>query len=286
MAGDTEGPDLQARIAALHDRLTAGERRIAAVLLADFPYAGLVPIQELARKTAVSAPSVTRFVAKVGCAGYQDFQRQLIGALKARDLSPVALKLTGAQADDAPPLADYARRAAAILAGMAETVAAQPFEAASALICDPARAVHVLGGRVTDTVAQLLSVHLRQIRADVHHLPTDPEGWPDAVLRMRRRDVLVLFDVRRYDARLADLAATVARTRGTAIVLVTDRWVSPIARHATHVCAVPTDLGTPWDTHVCLVALVEAIILRASERDWDATRRRIAQWDAIRFGGG
>jgi DNA-binding MurR/RpiR family transcriptional regulator len=284
MPEPTPTTPLRDRIEALLDRLTASERKLATVLLADYPYAGLVPIQELARRTQISAPSVTRFVVKIGCSGYQDFQRQLIGALKARDLSPLQLKLTEAPPAGATLLGDYVRRVTALVAHMAEAVPHQPVEAAAALIGDPARAVHVLGGRVTDTVAQLLSVHLRQIRPDVFHLPTDPEGWPDAVLRMRRRDVLVLFDVRRYEPRLLDLAATVTRTRGTAIVLMTDGWVSPIARHATHVCAVPTDLQTPWDTHVCLVTLVEAIIVGVSGRDWAATRRRIAQIDAIRFG--
>lgn len=286
MDDDRTALPLRDRIETMLDRLTASERKIATVLMADYPYAGLVPIVDLARKAQVSAPSVTRFVGKLGCAGYQDFQRQLIGALKARDLSPLQLKLTEDSPGDAPILADYIGRVTDLLARMAANVPGQPLEAACGLIGDPSRAVHVLGGRVTDSLAQLLSVHLKQIRPDVHHLPTDPEGWPDAVLRMRRRDVVVLFDVRRYEARLLDLAATIARTRGATILLITDSWVSPIARHARHVCAVPTDLQTPWDTHIGIVTLVEEIIVRVSERDWEATRRRIAQFDAIRFGSG
>lgn len=284
MADDSPASPLRARIDSLLERFTAGERKIATVLLADYPYAGLVPIQELARRAEVSAPTVTRFVAKVGCAGYQDFQRQLIGALRARDLSPLQLRLAADPAAAAPLLPDYIRRVMALLERMAGSVPSQPLEAASALIADRTRAVHVLGGRVTDTIAQLLSVHLKQIRPGVHQLPTDPEGWPDAILRMRRRDVVVLFDMRRYEARLLDLAGIIARTRGATIVLLTDSWVSPIARHATHVCAVPTDLETPWGSQIGLVVLAEAIIVRVSEHDWEAARRRIAQWDAIRFG--
>ena len=49
-------------------KLTASERKIANAILADYPFTGLQTIQELAERTGVSAPSITRFVSKVGLA--------------------------------------------------------------------------------------------------------------------------------------------------------------------------------------------------------------------------
>jgi DNA-binding MurR/RpiR family transcriptional regulator len=264
-------------------QLTATERRIANVILADFPYGGLVTIQELAERSRSSAPSITRFVAKIGCGGYQDFQRQLIGALRKRELSPIELKLTEAPSKGTDFLADYTHRVARLMRLMSENLPAQTFNEVCDLIADPSRNIFMIGGRVTDSIAQILAIHLRQIRGRIYHLPADPEQWPEYVLRMRKQDVLILFDVRRYDPRLAELAAIVSRKRGSAVVSVTDKWLSPTSQYASHIFPVPTDLETPWDTSICLVTLAEAIIVRVSEMDWPATRKRISNWDAIRF---
>ncbi|PZQ95935.1 MAG: RpiR family transcriptional regulator [Cereibacter sphaeroides] len=279
----TEVP-LRDQLDALMPQFTASERKVAAVLLADYPYGGLAPIRELARRAKVSAPSVTRFVAKIGCAGYQDFQRRLIGALKARELSPLELKLTEQPLKAGHFLTDYTHRLIRLMTQMADGMPIQPFDELCALLADHSRSVYVLGGRVSDTIAQLLSVHLHQMRARVFHIPTDPEKWPDYVLQMRRRDVVLIFDIRRYEPRLDELAEVIVRTSGAFIVALTDQWMSPVARNATHVFALPTDLDTPWQSQICLVTLVEAIIIRVSESNWDATRKRIGQWDAIRFG--
>lgn len=264
-------------------QLTMSERKIASVLLADYPYAGLLPIQELAASARVSPASATRFVNKLGFAGYQDFQRNLIGELQKRELSPRELKLTEVPPPEgAPFFHDYAHRMSRTLAALVEAVPEAQVDMVAQLLADPSRQIFFRGGRVTDSLARLLSVHLRQIRDKVHHLPDDPEAWPGALLRMRKQDVVVLFDVRRYDPRLALLAEQIARERQSVIVLLSDTWLSPIAAQATHAFPLPIDLGTAWDTHVSLVTLVEALIVRVSEADWATTRQRLEAWDRLR----
>ncbi len=111
----------------------------------------------------------------------------------------------------------------------------------------------------------------------------NPEFWPEHVLRMRRKDVVLLIDFRRYQLSLARLAANIAEKRGATIVVVTDKWMSPAARSADHIVALPIEAGTAWDTVAAAMALVEALIVRVSEADWGATQKRIKDWDGIRF---
>ena len=167
--------------------------------------------------------------------------------------------------------------------GMAAGIAQQQFDAVCDLIADPARNIFLIGGRMSDSLATLLSMHLRQIRGRIYHLPSNPEIWPDYVLRMRKQDVFMIFDFRRYQTSLAELAGVVAEKRQAQIVTVTDRWVTPASRHAAHVLAVPTEIGTAWDSQVSAMTLVEAIIVKVSEQDWEATRKRIGQWDDARL---
>lgn len=279
----TSTPNVQTRISELMEQMTAGELKVASVLLSDYPHAGLVPIQELARKSRVSAPSITRFVAKLGCAGYQDFQRQLIGELKQRELSPIELKITEEPTKGAHFLTDYTHRLVRQMKHMAQSIPPQQFDRVCDLIADPSRDVYLLGGRVTDSLAALLSIHLLQMRKRIYHLPSDPELWPEYILRMRKQDVVVLFDVRRYQKNLSILADIISQKRQSTIIAITDIWMSPIADHAAHVFALPIELDTAWGTLACMLTLAEAIIERVSESNWTATRRRIEDWDEVRF---
>ena len=73
---------IRERIEKAAGTLTIGERKLAAAILSDYPFSGLSPIHELAKHSEVSAPSISRFVTKIGLEGYQEFQRELISELK------------------------------------------------------------------------------------------------------------------------------------------------------------------------------------------------------------
>ncbi|WP_419913131.1 MurR/RpiR family transcriptional regulator [Hoeflea sp.] len=275
--------NLRDRIEEVGPELTSSERKVASVVLADYPFAGLQTIQQLAAVTGVSAPSITRFVSKIGCNGYQEFQRRLIGELKESHRSPVELKLTENPAQPGRFLADYAERITSQVHEMASGVSQLQFDAVCDLVGDPSRNIFLIGGRMSDCIAAMLSMHLRQIRGRIFHIPANPELWPDYILRMRKQDVLILLDFRRYQASLTELAQITSVKRHAQIVVITDRWLTPASRYAAHVLAVPTEIGTAWDGQVSALTLAEAMIVKISEQDWNATRKRIEQWDGARL---
>lgn len=263
--------------------LTVSERKIGDAVLADYPFGALQTIQELADRTGVSAPSITRFVGKIGFAGYQEFQRQLIAELRQSRSSPLQLKATEKLGSADAFLADYARRAAGRMNEMSKSVPQEQFDRVLTLLADPARAVFLLGGRISDNIAGFMSAHLMQIRPKVHHLPANPELWPDLLISIRRQDVVMLFDFRRYQRDLATLAELVAKQCRPSIVLITDKWMSPIARHSDHVVALPIENETAWDSFVCALAFVEALIVKVSESNWPATKQRLEALDRLRL---
>ena len=274
---------IRTRIREASAQLTGSERKIANAILADYPFTGLESIQELAAKTGVSAPSITRFVNKIGCGGFQELQRQLIAELKAGQRSPVDLMSSRTPVGHSEFLSEYVARASAVMQEMVETVPQAQFDILADLIADPSRNIFLLGGRVSDSIASFLSIHLRQIRSGIYHMADNPEFWPEHVLRMRKKDVVLLFDFRRYQLSLARLAELIAEKRGSTIVVITDKWMSPAARSADHIVALPIDAGTAWDTVAAAMALVEALIVRVSETNWEQAQKRIKDWDGIRF---
>ncbi|UOA15895.1 MurR/RpiR family transcriptional regulator [Sulfitobacter dubius] len=267
-------------LARMSDQLTPAERQLASVLLADYPFAGLEPIQELSRRAHISAPSISRFVVKLGCAGFQDFQQRLVQELKEGQQSPIDLR-SGVTIDSKAPLASYFERISALNKSMVESVTAGQFDRLCDLFTDPKRRIYMIGGRMSDTIAEFFARHLRQIRADVIHVPSDPELWPEYVLRMRSRDILLIIDFRRYQASLARLSVQ-ARARKAQTIVITDKWISPAAKGATELVSVPIESGTIWDSYLPAFALVEALLVPMAERDWEATKLRISEWDKLR----
>jgi DNA-binding MurR/RpiR family transcriptional regulator len=263
--------------------LTAQERKAAQVLLTNYPTAGLAPVAEFAERARVSAPTVLRFVAKLGFLGYPDFQRQLREELEAQLASPLAkpARKAGPRSPQRPFIDPFAEAAVANLQGTFRHLSEDDFSAIVELICDRRRSVHLLGGRFTDALARYLAAHLSLVRPDVRHVPSGIGVWRDRLLDIRRRDVVFVFDIRRYQEDVIAFARdTVAR--GAEIVLVTDQWISPISRQAKHVLACRVAAPSRWDSSVVLLAVVEALTAAATDRLGEFARRRIEELERLR----
>lgn len=270
------------RIEQLSEDLTATERKLCTALLLDYPFAGLEPIQSLAKSTNTSPPSISRFVAKLGFQGFQDFQRHLIGELKQGQRSPVELQEASTPIHGAF-LESFLGRAEALVKGAAKAVTEAQFTRVCDLLSDQKRSIYIIGGRMSDPLALYLSRHLRLIRSKVYHIPSDPEVWPEYLLRMRPRDVMFVVDFRRYQKNILTLSNKGVETRKVQVVLMTDKWLSPISGQASEVLAVPIDSSTPWDSYTGALALLEALVTRISDKNWEQTRTRIKEWDSARL---
>jgi DNA-binding MurR/RpiR family transcriptional regulator len=271
------------RIRSEMHRFTPTERKAAQVLLANYPVAGLETVAEFAGRAGVSAPTVLRFVARLDFGGYPDFQRALREELDKQSQSPLVKARYAHQPDGEGP---YEKFRDVLVENVVETFRHLPeaeFDALVETLTDRRRRVHLIGGRFTDALALHMSAHLRVIRAGVSHLTGQPSNWRDQMIDMGPRDVLVVFDIRRYQDDLLTLSEAVNR-RGVTVVLFTDQWLSPIARFARHVVAARVLATSRWDSLTAMLGIVEAVLAAATERTWDEASRRIAAIDALKSG--
>lgn len=283
----TRGGDGNSRIAVAEQinrnfaRLTAAERKPARVLLANYPMAGLQPLADFAQRAGVSHPSILRFINKLGYSGYPAFQAVLRDEVEARLKSPLAKRRT-----QQPAVADdmLARHAEAVCDNIRQAVASLPrseFEGALALLGDARHTVYVLGGRFTDSLATYVYMHLRVLHPHAEHITGPPVSWPEYLLDMDQRTVLLVFDIRRYQQNVIRFAQQAA-ARGAHIILVTDNWLSPIMAQAAHVLSAPVEAPSSWDSMIAVGTLVEALIAALSERDWARLEPRIREMEYLR----
>lgn len=277
--GTSRATSLAEAIRGRQAELTASERRAARALLADYPMLGLETVAEFAARSGVSSPTVLRFTARLGFANYAAFQRRLRSEVEAQLKSPLAKSAPQEGRRDG-----HNAFAKAVGENIAETfrhIPAEEFEAVAALLADGRRPLHLLGGRFTDAVAQYMGAHLRILRPGVRHIEGQPGNWRDQLVDIGRRDILFLVDIRRYQEDLVTLAAAAAERRAT-IVLLTDQWLSPIARIARHVLPARVAVPSPWDSSAALMAVAEALIASVTARNWHDAKARIGALELLR----
>jgi DNA-binding MurR/RpiR family transcriptional regulator len=271
-----EGKSVAARIHDAIHRLTSAEKRAARGLLGSYPTLGLAPVAEFAQQVGASSATVLRFVSQLGYKSYPDFQRALREELEERSKSPLQRSSTrGGKADGDEHFLDrFVTQAVDNLRGSAALIPASEFEAVCARLAENKGACYLAGGRFTDFLAGYMEAHLRLIRQGVRRLDGRPATRADQLIDVRPGDLAVIFDVRRYDPSLVEVATDLAARRAQ-IVLITDEWMSPVSRFAKLVLPCRTEVGRTWDANGSLFALVEAVIARTTELSWPTASKRM-----------
>ena len=275
------GDTAQERLKREQGTLTRAERQLAAVLTENYPMSGLGSITRLAEKAAVSTPTVARMVQKLGYSGFAEFQAALREELEAQIAGPIAKREGWSRT--APQEHLLNRFADAVLGNIRQTLAhvdPAEFDAVAALLADEARSVFIGGGRITHAMSEYLHLHLQVIRKRVTHIRTTSNAWPHALLDMEAGDVLVLYDIRRYENTTLKLAE-IAAERGATIVLMTDQWQSPIARHAAHAFSARIEAPSAWDSNVAMMLLSETLIAAVQDVAWERTSARMRALEEI-----
>ncbi|UWQ16187.1 MurR/RpiR family transcriptional regulator [Jannaschia sp. M317] len=271
----TQGPTIAERIHKQFDTLTRAERQLASSILASYPASGLGPLAALAKAADVSVPTVARMVGKLGFSGYADFQAELREELRATAKNPIAKHDTWAEnAPSGHILNRFTEAAIDNIRGTLAQIDPDRFDAACALVADPTRRLFIVGGRITHTLAEYLFLHMQVIRPRVTHIQSTSSTWPHYMLEVEAGDVVVIFDVRRYETNTQKLAE-MAHEKGAEIVLFTDQWRSPVQQLAGVTFASPIVVPSAWDSVAAILLLVETLISAVQDVNWDDTRVRM-----------
>ena len=261
--------------------LTRAERQLASHILSHYPVAALGSITILAKGAQVSTPTVVRLVQKLGFKGYPDFQRLLRAEVETMLVSPLAKHDRWAGGvPDTHILNRFADAVVTNLQGTLGQIDHAEFDAAAALLADRDRRVYAMGGRITHSLADYFCSLMKVIRPEVTLLSDSSSSWPPALVDMGPGDVLLVFDIRRYENAVLQVV-DLAREQGAEILLITDRWVSPASVHARHTLCCHIEAPSAWDSNVTLMVLVETLLSAVQTLTWERTADRLKRLETL-----
>jgi DNA-binding MurR/RpiR family transcriptional regulator len=248
--------------------LSPAERKLARVLLASFPIAGLESVARFAERAGVSPPTVTRFITKLGFKGYPEFQEVIRHEVQARLSSPLA------RYRDEPPgrgtdsvLSESLEVSRHAVKATLDLLSHRDVEETVDLLADVRRRVMVLGGRVSGQLARYMAGQLHLLRPGVGIVDSE-RGAP----------AQQLIDLRKGES------ARVASAQGCNVILFTDPWLSPASASARQVLVTSVDTVGPFDSLVGATAVVEAVVAAVLNRLGPKAQTRMQSLDRLRAG--
>ncbi len=243
-------------------RLTAAERRVAAVIADEPETVAFGTVSLIAGKAKTSGPTVVRFAVKLGYGGFVQLQADAQQELSAL-LGPARERIR-----QQPPADLLARVAAVEEHNVRRTLSSIPpaqFDAVVGLLADQRRAVWVLPGDVTEPIGTTLAARLSQLRRRVTLVGGSEIVAARVLAGIAPGDTLFAVDIRRYESWLIRLTRW-AVDSGAVLVAATDGPLSPLTADAAETLTIAAEGVGPFDSMTSGVALANALVAGVAVR--------------------
>jgi DNA-binding MurR/RpiR family transcriptional regulator len=249
--------------------LTPAERRVAAVVADDPEAVAFGTVADVARRAGASGATVVRLAAKLGFDGFVDLQAAVQEEMTRR-LRPASERIRRPAAGDV--LGTALATEMANVATTLEGVDRQAFDEAVALLSGPLAGgrrgsgqVLLLSGDASSGVASLFADELSMLRPGVVLVGGSEVRVARMLADVGPSDVVVVVDLARYDRAVLDAAGRAAG-QGSAVVALTDSALSPLASVAAVSFSASVTGAGPFDSHVGLLALANALLAGVAAR--------------------
>ena len=267
---------VSAQIDAHLRRLTPAERRVAAVVADDPEAVAFGTVADVARRSGASGATVVRLAAKLGFDGFVELQAAVREELTRR-LRPASERIRRPAPGDV--LGAALATEIANVAGTLEGVDRPAFDEAVRLLSGRGGRVLVLSGDASSGVASVFADELSMLRPGVGAVAGSEVRVARLLADVGPSDVVVVIDLARYDRAVLEAAGRAAE-RGAALVALTDSALSPLASAAAVSFTASVTGAGPFDSHVGLLALANALLAGVAARLRRSATDRLDQVEA------
>ena len=242
-----------------------GQRAIAAYIMESYDKAAFLTASKLGTIVGVSESTVVRFAMELGYDGYPSMQKALQEMVVNRLTSVQRMGVASDRIGNQDVLTAVIQSDIDKLRQTAETINKDHFNAAVEAVLK-ARRVFILGVRSTAPLASFLGYYLSQMLDTVHTVTTSGTSAVfEQVISVDERDAVIAFSFTRYSTSTAQ-GALYCRSKGAAVIGITDSALSPLGRSSDHVLLAKSDMISLVDSLTAPLSIANALIVAIAAR--------------------
>ncbi len=259
-------------------KLSKSHRRIAECIVAHYDKVAFMTAAKLGEYVGVSESTVVRFAAALGYEGYPQLQKALQELIRHRLTAAQRFEMTN-DMDDAQVLNRVLKADMANIRATMNELDVTAFENAIERILE-ARHIYVLGLRASAPLAQFLGHYLNFIFGNIHTVTSGVSDVFEQLYKISDEDVLIAISFPRYTSRVVE-AMQYARTRGSAIVAITDGPLSPLSSVSDFCLTAKSDMASFVDSMAAPFSLINALIVALGQRRREQVAASFRQLEEI-----
>jgi DNA-binding MurR/RpiR family transcriptional regulator len=246
-------------------RLTPSEVKIADFLARHYPEIVFESATTISQKTGVSKATVVRFIARLGYDSYAQFLQHIRDDLVVRQELPVG-RYTLIKKQDSGETKDLLGLSLnAIMKNLQEfhaQIKTESFMNIARLMIETSGSLYITGQRSSYALAHLFHGLMRRLRPSTFLLGSDSATIPDALVDVKKGDVL--FAIFRYPyAKTTYEVAKYFVDQKALVILLTDSSFSPLYHTTDHQLVVPIDESSLFHRFTAATAILESLALAA-----------------------
>ncbi|HEX9269606.1 MAG TPA: MurR/RpiR family transcriptional regulator [Candidatus Limnocylindria bacterium] len=277
-------PHLDERIAARWEHLPPAEQRVVDFIREHREEIVFLSAAEIARDLATSDATVIRAAQSLGYAGLPELKNELQGALRSRATPTLRLGRSLEELGDDPGaiLEHILATERQLIEDARDTVRPADFARALALL-DAADRILVFGIGPMGFLAGYFALRLGRLRRDARPLTGRGPALADALLGMRKGDVLVAITFERSNAETEAVLRRADALRLPVILLTDNLALALSGRFTVSLSARRAGTGM-WHQSAITVVLLDALLLGLAARDRAAALAAAEELQDLRDG--
>lgn len=278
MASDFSALAERITAAAKRTSLTDADLRLVDLVLADPHTVAFAGAAEVAQNCGSSAATVVRSARRLGFEGFADLQGAVRSEIRRSNEATTAAERIREGTDNVGTAAVLV--GAESLTAVVPVVQSDTFAQAVDLVSDLTRTVNLIGGHEAAGIGRLASDRLSALRPSVAYLSGSETDLSYSILDLTRGDVVVACDLSRHDRWLTD-AARLAASSGATVIAITDSAAGALAKTSSLVLMTSTGGAGPFDTHIGMLGIIEALVASVADRLRSSAQARLEHLEAI-----
>jgi len=259
-------------------KLSKSHRRIAECIVTHYDKVVFMTASKLGEYVGVSESTVVRFAAALGYSGYPQLQRALQELIRHRLTASQRFEMTS-DMDHTQVLNKVLKADIQNIRSTLDELDLNAFERAIDRIIE-AREIYVLGLRASAPIAEFFAHYLKFIFPNVRVVTSGISDVFEQLSRIQQGDLLIGIAFPRYTARSID-AMNFARSRGAALVAITDGPLSPLHTTADVCLMAKSDMASFVDSFAAPLSLINALIVALSQRRRQEVSEHFASLEKI-----